>query len=131
MPYKLSCSCASRYIKTFGGPARCSSCGQEAVLDSPKALQSRLLDYDYDCPITGKPIRSKRAHEDNLIRHGKHVLEHGELEDAKRTRAAIDAKLEDEICETAAQLVHDLPEAAKLQLEKELLGDINLTRGTI
>jgi hypothetical protein len=87
---------------------------------------------DYDCPITGKPIRSKHAHEENLKLHGKHVLERGELEDAKRTRQASEEAFEDMICETAAQLVHDLPAPMKAALEQELLTtETQISRSTI
>ncbi len=129
MPLVLTCDCPGRYIKT---DQTCSKCGSHAYFNhTPKASSLRQLDVDYDCPITGKPIRSKRAHEENLKLHGKHVFEKGELADAQRTRAEIDAKFEDMMCESIAQLVHDMPEGAKSLLEQELFNsEINLTRGT-
>lgn len=122
MPLILTCQCSSRFIKRFKGePACCSKCGSLAILDSPEARHSEQLQYDYECPITGIPIRSKRAHEENLKRHGKHVFEKGELEDAKRTRQAIDDELDRKLEETAAAFVGSLSPERKAQLEIELL----------
>lgn len=36
----------------------------------------------YDCPVTGKWIEGRRAHEENLKLHGCRVLEPGETRDA-------------------------------------------------
>lgn len=122
MPLILTCNCPSRFIKRFKGePACCSACGSLAILDSPEAKQRSQLEYNYECPITGIPIQSKAAHEDNLKRHGKHVFEKGELEDAKRTRKALDDELDRKLEETAAAFVGSLSPERKAQLEVELL----------
>lgn len=85
----------------------------------------------YQCPVTEKPINSIREHEDNLKRHGCHVLEKGELEDAKKQSARIDAALEDKLAETAAQLYHDLPQDKKDALAHELsTTDVTIERST-
>lgn len=86
-----------------------------------EAKKRKLLDYDYDCPITGKAIVGKKAHEENLKKHGKHVLEKGELEDAKRTRKAIDDALDAKLEATAVEFVKSLSPQRKAQLEAELL----------
>lgn len=67
------------------------------------------LDYKpYRCPITGKPIEGKRAHQENLKRHGCRLLEKGEKEQNVRERAESDRKLEKAIDvaveKTAAEL---------------------------
>lgn len=130
MSWTLTCDCSGRYIKT---DKTCSKCGINAYFNhTPKASAYRQLDVDYDCPITGKPIRSKHAHEENLKLHGKHVLEKGELKDAQKVRQATDEAFEDMVCETAAQLVHDLPAPMKAALEQELLTtDTKISRGTL
>lgn len=131
MTLMLICTCPGRYIRHERTGAYCSKCGTKAISAPPPATMYRQLEYDYECPITGAPIQSKHAHEENLLRHGKHVLEKGELADAQRTRATLDEEFENKVCETAAQLVHDLPNEMKQALEQELLTtDINLTRGT-
>jgi hypothetical protein len=122
MSYVLSCNCTGRYIKHEKTGSFCSKCGTQAWIDTGmKAAQMQQLDVDYECPITGIPIRSKKAHEENLLKHGKHVLEKGELADAKRTRKELDDALDKKIGDSAAQFVHDLPEDKKKQLEVELL----------
>lgn len=132
MPLELLCTCTGRYIRHTVEGSVCSKCNSSAVLESPKALQYRQLDYSYECPITGAPIQSKAAHNYNLELHGKHVLERGELEDAKKVRAQIEADFENKLCETAAQLVHDLPEPMKAALEQELLTtNTQISRGTL
>lgn len=130
MTLQLSCSCPNRFIKHEKSGPVCSKCGSSATLAPPPATRYRQLDYNYECPITGIPIQSKHAHEENLLRHGKHVLEKGEFADAQRTRDALNEEFENKVCESAAQLVHDLPPEIQAALEQELLtSDINLTRG--
>lgn len=133
MTWNLTCSCIGRFIKHDKSTHTCSKCGINAYWqDACKASSFRQLDVDYDCPITGKPIRSKRAHEENLKLHGKHVLEKGELEDAKRVRKQLDDELDAKLEHTAAQLVHDLPEPMKAALEQELLStETKISRGTL
>lgn len=74
----------------------------------------------YECPVTGKEIKSVMEHKDNLERHGCHVMEKGEMADAERNRKAADAALEDAMANTAAELVSSLPEDKKQQLAIEL-----------
>lgn len=130
MTLQLSCTCIGRFIKHEKTGPICSKCGIAATIAAPSATQYRQLEYNYECPITGIPIQSKAAHEANLLLHGKHVLEKGELDDAQRVKAQLNEEFENKVCETAAQLVHDLPEPMKAALEQELLtSDIHLTRG--
>ena len=133
MSLQLSCSCPGRFIKHDKslGPT-CSKCGTRATIAPIPASRFQQVDYNYECPITGKPIQSKAAHESNLALHGKHVFEKGEFADAERTRKELNEAFEDKVCESAAQLVHNLPQHLKDQLEQELLtSDINLSRGTL
>jgi hypothetical protein len=52
-------------------------------------------DYQaYECPVTGKTIDGRRAHEDNLKTTNCRILETGEKE-ANTRNAAIEAKAED------------------------------------
>jgi hypothetical protein len=126
----LLCDCPGRFIKHEKDGSFCSKCGSKAIIDiGIKASSLRQLDVDYDCPITGKPIRSKRAHEENLKLHGKHVYEEGEKEDAARNRRLANEEFENKLCETAAQYVAQLPPEAKAKLEQELLAsEIQTTR---
>lgn len=130
MTLMLICDCPGRYIRHEKGTATCSKCGTKAISAPPSATMYRQLEYNYECPITGIPITTKHAHEENLARHGKHVLEKGEFADAERTRAALNEEFENKVCETAAQLVHDLPAPIQAALEQELLStDLKISRG--
>jgi|SRR6478752_1936223 len=123
MPLILTCNCSGRFIKTFKGEQPCcSKCGSLAIIDTGvEAKRRQLVEYDYECPITGKPIVGKKAHEENLKLHGKHVFEKGELEDAQRTRKALDDALDAKLEATAVEFVKSLSPERKAQLEFELL----------
>lgn len=84
----------------------------------------------YTCPITGKVVSGRKAHEDNLKRHGCRVLETGESEAAQKYRAKVDAQMDKSIESTVEQFVEKLPTHKKEQLAKEVLGgaDITITR---
>lgn len=51
----------------------------------------------YDCPITGKHITSKKAHEENLALHNCRVLEKGEHEHAQKVKKASSDAIETEV----------------------------------
>lgn len=69
-------------------PACCSCGGPTYKAVTAAAVRS---DYPgYDCPITGKWIEGRRAHEENLARHGCRVLEPGETERVDKARAEAD-----------------------------------------
>lgn len=130
MSYKLPCDCPSRFIRWGINGPECNKCGVTAVEESPKASRYSQLDVDYACPVTGRPIRSKRAHEENLRIHGCHVLEKGEMDDAMRNRAAIDAALESKLDSTVEEVVATLPPDKLKQLETEALAsDLQVIKG--
>lgn len=88
-------------------------------------------DYSgYQCPITGKWIDGKKAHKENLAKHGCRVLEAGEHEANRRRREAENAAVEDRIAETAARTIASWPQEkqAKLRQEMERGLDINYSR---
>jgi hypothetical protein len=67
------------------------------------------LDYKaYRCPVSGRPVEGRRAHQENLKRTGCRVLEKGEREQNQRNRADADRRLEtkigDAVEKTAAAL---------------------------
>ena len=49
---------------------------------------------EYQCPVTGEPILSKRAHENNLRKHNCILAEPGYEDDINSRRAAKDAEFE-------------------------------------
>lgn len=116
----LQCECPGRFIfhdKT--GPV-CSKCGGTAVEGPPPARIFRQLDVDYECPVTGKPIRSKHAHEENLRIHDCHILEKGEREDRERNKLYHDKKLDAELDKSVEQLLGSLPDSAVDALAKDI-----------
>jgi hypothetical protein len=78
-------------------------------------------DYEpYTCPISGTVISGRRAHEENLARHGCRVLEPGETSSVVSSRKAAEARLDSEIEATAEQFVHALPVEKRDRLCAEL-----------
>lgn len=78
-------------------------------------------DYQgYACPVTGVWVEGRRAHEENLKKHGCRVLEPGETRQAAAFRAQQDAAFETQIEQTAEQLVESLPARKREQLAAEM-----------
>jgi hypothetical protein len=66
-----------------------------------------LSDYEaYECPVSGKSIEGRRAHEENLKATGCRVLESGEKEDNARN-AQIAAQAEDKRRDKAIDSIVD------------------------
>jgi putative FmdB family regulatory protein len=63
----------------------------------------------YDCPITGDRIEGRRAHEENLRKHGCRVYEPGETEAFKRRRAADEAAFEESVEATVDEFIARAP----------------------
>lgn len=99
----------------------------ERQLSAPRIV----ADYaGYNCPITGKWVEGRRAHEENLKRHGCRVLEAGETEQVSRNRKAEDEALDRAVEATAEQFVETLSsdkrEALGVALESGL--DVSIER---
>ena len=97
-----------RTIEKRHNAPRCQ-CGESTVkvLDAPRVVG----DYaGYNCPVSGKWIEGRRAHEENLKRTGSRVLEPGETAQSRQRQAAEDSALEDRIGETAAELFTAMPQ---------------------
>lgn len=103
-------------------------CGEEA--EKQLSAPAVVADYPgYNCPVTGKWIEGRKAHEENLKLHGCRVLETGEHESNLRAKAQADAALEDSIAETAAQAVASMPAAMQSKLAEELSrGEVSVVR---
>lgn len=111
-------------------PEACS-CGavMERIISAPMVRP----DYaGYACPITGKWIEGRRAHTENLKKHGCRLLEKGEREENERRRQEDDEKLEATLFNTFAEEVKRLP-ARKREIlagELEAGADVPLYRST-
>lgn len=71
-------------LDTIHVPCPDCSTRMERVISTPMVLG----DYEaYNCPITGKRIEGRKAHLENLKRHGCRVLEPGESREAMQRAA--------------------------------------------
>jgi hypothetical protein len=70
----------------------------------------------YSCPISGKWVEGRKAHEENLKRHGCRVLETGETEQVRRNRAQEESVLDREVDSTVEQFWEALPTDGREQL---------------
>ena len=122
--YKCKCpECFKRFervlpLAEYDKIQSCPECGQPAL----KQLSASQISMDYQpyhCPITGKYIDGKRAHKENLAKHGMRVFEQGEQEDSARFRRDADRELDKNLEKTAEKLISKLPPEKFKQLEHE------------
>ena len=106
-------------VSRYQEPEYCTVCGEQMrkLVSTP---MFRVENIRYQCPITGKPITNRQQHEENLARQGCRVLETGEKEEFVRKREREDEELANKVAETAAKLVHELPQEKKEALANEL-----------
>lgn len=107
----------------------CNDC--DFVMQRQVAAPMVVGDYEgYDCPITGQRIEGRRAHVENLKRHGCRVLEPGETEVVRRNAAAAETAFDKAVEATAEEFVETLPSAKRERLGAELEAglDIQLIR---
>lgn len=100
-------------------PEECSLCNEVMV----RQIVAPMVQPDYagyTCPITGDWIEGRRAHQENLKKHGCRLLEKGEREHNERMREAEDTKLMDTLVETFASEVQRLPARKREILAGEL-----------
>lgn len=123
--YDIKCSQTGttfeRLIKlaNFEEPIECA-CGAPAS----RLISSPLFSVDatdYNCPITGKRIGSKREHRENLKQHDCRVLEDGESEATARRREAEDAALDKKVEDTVEREIEGYSSAKREQLHNELV----------
>lgn len=100
----------------------CSSTDMHKILDAP-AVRG---DYaPYECPITGKWIEGRRAHEENLARHGCRVIESGEREEITRRKAREEETLLADVDRTVEAEIHSWEPRKREKLAAELEGGID------
>lgn len=128
--YEYQCPCGKRFerflpLSRYSEPQQCT-CGllAEKRLSTPAVIG----DYPaYTCPITGKVVEGRRAHNENLKQHDCRILEPGEKEAVQRNRKKADEAFENSVAETAAELVEKLPSAKREQLGRELEHGLDVT----
>lgn len=106
------CACVSHFYSSISERNKetaCQRCGAPTnrLLDAPNIAP----DYeDYSCPVTGKAISGKRAHEENLKRLGCRLLEPGEVSQVSANKKQADRTFSDLIGEQAARAASTLDE---------------------
>jgi hypothetical protein len=76
-----------------------------------------VSDYaGYSCPVSGKWIEGRRAHEENLKRHGCRILETGETEQVRRNKVSEEAAIDRSVDDTVEQFWEALPTGGREQL---------------
>jgi len=87
----------------------------------------------YDCPITGARIEGRRAHEENLRKHGCRVLEPGESDEVRRRQQDEEQKLDSQLDESIGRAITALPTEKLDRLKAEMdhgLG-LDVVRSTV
>lgn len=99
-------------------------------MPSTKLLMPTAIrgDYQaYECPVTGRLIEGRRAHEENLKRQGCRVLEPGETENAKRASQKAEADLDKSVDETVERFYDALPSDKREALATEVINGATAT----
>lgn len=112
-------------LADYDKPQSCS-CGETA--ERQICAPAVRGDYPpYECPVTGQIIEGRRAHEENLRRHGCRVLEPGEEREAARRAAASEAEFDRTVEDTVERLVANLPDEKVRKLETEITAGVTAT----
>ena len=112
-------------LADYDKPQNCS-CGETA--ERQICAPAVRGDYPpYECPVTGQIIEGRRAHEENLRRHGCRVLEPGEDREASRRAAASEAEFDKTVEDTVERLVANLPDEKVRKLETEIKAGVTAT----
>jgi len=116
------CHCKQPVFKKIAELEEAELCDRDGA-EMQRVIEAPAVRGDYpgyECPISGAWIEGRRAHEENLKKHGCRVLEPGETRQAEQFRAQQDAAFEAAIEQTAEQLVESLPARKREQLAAEM-----------
>lgn len=108
-------------MREFQTPQNCDKCGADGIRILVPVAGFVQGDYHrYRCPVTGKPITSRKEHEENLKRTGCRLLEAGEKEDNLRERAREERAFDREVDSFVDSVFEQLPQGKKDQLVHEV-----------
>lgn len=133
--YSYKCpSCSSRQdvLKPLSLLDREEPC-QKCTTSMQRQISPVIVRGDYagyTCPITGTWIEGRKAHRENLAKHGCRVYEPGETSRATAARAAAEAALDASVESTVDEFIATLPSSKREQLAAELDSglDVAVTR---
>ena len=116
-----SCGKISDHFFSIEGrlPLVSCKCGGVAVrIISAPAVRG---DYEaYQCPVTGKTIEGRKAHEENLKRQGCRVYESGEKEEMLSRKKADEASFDRQLDADVDKFVATLPTKQREQFVNEV-----------
>lgn len=130
--YRYQCpACGSRrdVLKSLtlldrGEP--CETC--QTPMERRICAPAVVTDYaGYSCPISGKWIEGRRAHAENLKRHGCRVLETGETDEVRHRASSEAALLDKSVDETVEQFYETLPTERREELAREVQSGLDVT----
>lgn len=78
----------------------------------------------YECPVTGKMIEGRKAHQENLARTGCRILEPGETDAHRRSLAQADVDLDNRVEATVDEFIAKLPGDKRDKLAAEMDGGL-------
>lgn len=112
-------------IAQLDEPEACERCG--VPMTRQVAAPVVLGDYPgYACPITGDWIEGRKAHIENLKKHGCRVYEPGETEQARTSADFAEKQLESSIESTVEEFIEKLPTRKREQLATELESGVDV-----
>jgi len=118
-------------MKDFVDAPPCPDCGtpSHSVITARPMIASSF--QSYQCPVTGKPIGTKTAHEENLKRQGCRIYETGETEETVRRKAREEKAFDAAVEGTVEKFFATAPTAKRERLAQELNAgaDASVTRG--
>lgn len=104
---------------------RCEAC--EAPMDRRLCAPAVAPDLSgYTCPITDKWVEGRRAHTENLKKHGCRVYEAGETDEIRRHRAKEEQSQDRAVEETVERFYDALPTAKREQLAQEIASGVDV-----
>lgn len=111
-------------LADYDGVEFCCTC--EVSMQKKLSAPAIIGDYaGYTCPVSGKWIEGRKAHQENLDRTGCRVLETGEAEESAKRRAGDERKLDKAMDNTVDEFITKLPTKKKESLASEMAAGVN------
>ena len=113
-----ACQARRDVLKPIADLNRSESCEKcQATMERQLAAPAVIGDYaGYACPISNKWVEGRRAHEENLKKHGCRVYEGGETEAFRANKQKEETELDRRVDETVEQYYEALPAEGREQL---------------
>lgn len=115
-----------RYLKleSYQTSQHCDKCGN--VMTKILTPTRFNIDYsEYECPVTGRIIRGRKQHEENLKRTGCRLLEDGEMDAVRKDNYYADKRLEDNIEKSVEKAINGMSTKDVERLAKEVESGID------